>query len=342
LSSNTFSEGQHIERILWLVSGTVKTTKTGDPYWEGQFSSKDANFSAKLWNSFQGKKGRVDQYKDILKPNNPVKVKALIKFYNNEPQLQILDVEEVMKESINPTDFAPAGTVDANLMLQEFDAIVSEIPDEDYKKLLLAFRASGLFNEYQKAPAAKSIHHAWLGGLLEHSLGLAKAVRAFMPLYPALDGSLLVAGAFLHDVGKTMEISQDPGFEYTVEGRLFGHIYMGAKFVEELIEKIGNFPISKKKQIIHLILSHQGERAEGFGSPVDPSTVEAVFFHHLDNLDAKVRHGLTTLESAEDGEGFIQSGFPMKMSLYYDKKPNDEAEAPSENKPKNKGSLFEE
>lgn len=344
LNSGAFSEGQHIQRILWLVSGTVKTTKTGDPYWEGQFSSKEANFNAKLWNSFQGKKGRVDQYKDILKPNNPIKVTALVKFYNNEPQLQIIDVEEVRKEAIDPTDFAPSGTADTNLMLQEFDAVVSEVADEDYRKLLLAFRASRLFSDYQKAPAAKAIHHAWLGGLLEHSLGLAKAVKALMPLYPALDASLLVAGAFLHDAGKTMEISRDPGFEYTTEGKLFGHIYMGAKFTEDLICGISGFPESKKRQILHLILSHQGARSEGFGSPVDPSTVEAIFFHHIDNLDAKVRHCLTELKKAENLSGFIQTPLPMRLSLYLGEKDAEENIAiPEPNKiSKPRSELFTE
>lgn len=303
------NKGDKIEKVMWLVEGKVIQGQKG-PYWAGRFMIDKESTPAKIWQN-----RHFDAQTGLLVPQKPYSIKATVDEYNGVKQLIIHDAKPFEGE-FDKSGLLPTGDSEKEALIGEFDSIVEAMRDEDYKNLLKAFRNSPLFSDFSVAPAAKSIHHAWLSGLLEHSIGLAKAIESLHPLYPDLNKDLLMAGAFLHDSGKAKEISTDPGFEYTTEGKLFGHIYMGAKMTEDLIDKMGHFPEEKKRAVIHLILSHQGERSEGFGSPVDPSTVEAVFFHHIDNLDAKVRHCLTELRKTENGSGFIMTPPPMKISLY--------------------------
>lgn len=293
-------EGETFVGLLWLVSGSVRTTKRGDPYWEGSFTDSSGSISAKLWDSSQGKKGRVEALKDVLVAGGPVSIRAKVGAFNGVVQLDLLSAERVDPGQFDPSIFSPAGKRSIKEMEEEFDNIVSSMKDEAYRKLLKAFRAKReFFSSFETAPAAKGIHHAWIGGLFEHSLALARNVKALTPGYPLLDEDLLICACFLHDAGKAVEISSDPGFEYTTNGKLLGHIYVGARLVETLSLEVADFSEEKKLHLLHVVLSHQGERSDGFGSPVDPLTPEAVFFHQLDNLDAKVQNCLTQLEVAD-------------------------------------------
>jgi 3'-5' exoribonuclease len=312
MTKRKFSDGDIIKENLWLVTGSIRRTKQGEPYWMGTFKvDADTDLTAKLWN-----KNMVEKYKSLLVPGKPLCVEAKIESFNNEPQLTIISVKEANVEQFDTSILIKKSKVEKQELIKEFEKIASQVEDIDYKRLLETFRNDPLFEEYAKAPAAKMIHHPWLYGLLEHSLTLARAVIALSPIYPFLNKDLLIAGAFLHDVGKTMEISQDVGFEYTVDGQLMGHIYLGAKYVETLIDKIENFNNEKKKQIVHLILSHQGYIEDGFGSPVNPQTVEATFFHYLDNMDAKTRHIATAIEESENKKGFIRTKQPLNLRIY--------------------------
>jgi len=330
-------KGDRIEQVMWLVEGKIVQGKNG-PYWAGRFILDKEPIPAKIWQN-----RHLDDQARLLVPQNPYSVKATADEYNGVRQLIIQDVKPFDGE-FDKSAILPKGDSQKEELTEEFDTIIEAMRDDDYKNLLKTFRNSIFFSDFSIAPAAKSIHHAWLSGLLEHSIGLAKAIDALSPLYPELDKDLLTAGAFLHDSGKSKEISTDPGFEYTTDGKLFGHIYMGAKMTEELIEGMESFPQEKKRAIIHLILSHQGQRADGFGSPVDPSTAEAVFFHHIDNLDAKVRHCLTEIRKTENGSGFIMTPPPMKISLYIGDGFSKEISNPGEDvkKTKPRSGLFSE
>lgn len=331
------NKGDKIQKVMWLVEAKVIQGQKG-PYWAGKFMLDKESIPAKIWQN-----RHFDEQTRLLVPQKPYSIKATVDEYNGMKQLIIQEVR-LFEGEFDKTELLPTGDNEKATLIGEFDAIVEAMRDEDYRKLLKTFRNSSLFSVFSVAPAAKSIHHAWLSGLLEHSVGLAKAIEALSPLYPELNRDLLIAGAFLHDSGKAMEISAEPGFEYTTDGKLFGHIYMGAKLAEDLIDKIDKFPLEKKRAVIHLILSHQGERSDGFGSPVDPSTVEAVFFHHMDNLDAKVRHCLTELRKAENGSGFIVTPPPMKISLYIGDGSSGEGQLQEEakKKPKPGSALFSE
>jgi len=315
MAKRKFENNETINEVLFLLNGTVKEAKNGEPYWVGQFKvDKDTTISAKMWNSSGGEKNRVEKLKNILTSNKALKVKGKVEYYQQQPSINIESVSEV--KDYDKTQFISESPYDKEKMIGEFDRFVESMKDEDYKNLLKRFRENEVFEKYAYSPAAKAIHHAYLSGLLEHSLTLAKNVNALLPAYPELNRDLLIAGAFLHDVGKCFEISSELGFEYTVEGKLWGHIYIGAKFVDGLIEEIKSFPLEKRRQIIHLILSHQGFKKDMFGSPVDPATPEAVFFHYLDNLDAKTRHVISAIQNSDSEEIFIKTGKPIEMSIY--------------------------
>ncbi len=309
-------DGQTFEGTLWLVTSSVKRTKNGDPYWEGQLQDASGSIPGKVWDSSGGKNGRVKVMEPTLAAGSAVKIRARVESYSGALQLNIL--EAAVARDASPELFSPRSRRPLKEMVNELDALISSLKDADYKRLLSAFRdGPRLFGPFCGAPAAKAVHHAWVHGLLEHSLQLARGTKALAPFYPGLDEELVILGCFFHDAGKAWEISAMPGFEYTTRGKLLGHIYMGARIVEELCGQISGFPEGKRLHLVHLVLSHQGERSEGFGSAADPATPEAIFFHHLDNLDAKVQNCFTAIEQAQEtGEEFTPPRYPVRKTYY--------------------------
>jgi len=308
-------KGMEFAGVLWLVTGGVRKTRNGNPYWEGTFQDATGSVSTKLWDSADGVKDRVKAMEGVLVPGRAVRITARVDEFQGALQFILHSAETVPEEDVDPAFFAPCSKRTRGDMEKELDGLIAAMEDADYRRLMQAFREDAdVFRRFAGAPAAKSIHHAWVGGLLEHSLSLARGAMALAANYPDMNRDLLLCACFFHDVGKTLEISSDPGFEYTTDGKLMGHIYMGARMVEKLCDAIPDFPDEKRRHIVHIVLSHQGERSEGFGSAADPSTPEAIFFHHLDNLDAKVQNCLTQLEkSAEGGE---ESAFTPPRSSF--------------------------
>jgi len=314
-------EGESFEGILWLVSGAVRKTKNGDPYWEGTFQDATGSMPGKLWDSAGGKGGRVGAAEPVLKPGGPIRLRARVDAFQGSMQLNLQAVWPVEPGFVDPSLFAPRSRRTTDEMTAEFEALIESMQDADYRALLERLLADQeVFPLLCAGPAAKAIHHPWIGGLLEHSLSLARGVRALASNYPELNVDLLLCGCFLHDIGKIYEISSDPGFEYTTDGKLLGHIYMGARLTERLCDGCPGFPEEKRRHLVHLVLSHQGDRNLGFGSAADPSTPEAIFFHHLDNLDAKLQHCLTALEGAEEagaaGEFTSPWNGPIRKGYY--------------------------
>jgi 3'-5' exoribonuclease len=182
----------------------------------------------------------------------------------------------------------PATTRDVGELWKQLEAAVQSIANPDLKRLLDALLADAeLAKAYREAPAARQLHHAWLGGLLEHVvslLGLADSVAAH---YPLLDRDLLVTGVILHDIGKVRELTWETGFDYSVEGVLLGHIQMGANLVDKTIAGLPDFPERLRTLVLHMILSHHGKLE--FGSPKLPMTPEALALSFIDDFDAKMR-----------------------------------------------------
>ncbi len=314
-------EGESYEGVLWLVSGQMRQTKNGDPFWEGTLQDATGSIGAKLWDSAGGKRGRVKAMASVLETRGPVTVVGTVDAFQGTLQLNLASVRAAAEGEFDPSWFSPRSKRTTEAMLDEFSQLVEGMEDKDFRALLEAFQRDGEpFRRFCQGPAAKAIHHAWVGGLLEHTLALARNALALAPNYPVLDRDLLICACVFHDSGKIFEISSDPGFEYTTDGKLKGHIYMGARLVERLCDGLPGFPEEKRRHLVHVVLSHQGDRAEGFGSAADPATPEAIFFHHLDNLDAKVQNCLTALDKAEaakeTGPFTSPKGSPMRKTYY--------------------------
>jgi 3'-5' exoribonuclease len=189
---------------------------------------------------------------------------------------------------VEAADFVPATKFDVGEMWAELRGYVEEFRNEDLKRLVFAFLDDAEIGvAYREAPAAKVLHHAWLGGLLEHVVTLVRVCRAVVGFYPEVDGDLLVTGAILHDVGKVRELSWGTTFGYTVEGQMVGHISIAQGMVREKVRGLPGFPEKLAVLVEHMILSHHG-RLE-FGSPKLPMTPEAVLLSALDDLEAKMQ-----------------------------------------------------
>ena len=183
-------------------------------------------------------------------------------------------------------------------MWTELEGWVASLRDPDLKALVEAFlNDAEIAAALKQAPAAKSLHHAWIGGLLEHILSLMGMCELAAQHYPEVNRDLLLTGVVLHDIGKLRELSWGTSFDYTLEGQLLGHITIGIGMIEQKIAAIPNFPAAKRLLVEHLVLSHHGEYE--FGSPKLPMTAEAMLLHYLDNLDAKMQTVRSELARAE-------------------------------------------
>jgi 3'-5' exoribonuclease len=213
-------------------------------------------------------------------------------------QLRLAQAGEVDK-----ADMLPSTTQDVATLWRQLVGFVDSLSNADLKLLLsTVLDDPALAEAYREAPAAKQLHHAWLGGLLEHVVSLCTLADRVAPHYPLIDRDLLLTGVILHDIGKVRELSWDIGFEYTIEGMLLGHIQIGAALAERTIDSLPNFPPKLKTLVLHMILSHHGKLE--FGSPKLPMIPEALMLNFIDDLDAKMQAVSSEFDkSAREGKG---------------------------------------
>lgn len=284
---------QNITTFFLVCEKEIRSTREGKPYLRLELGDRSGTIEARMWDQFETAAKGINR-------DDFVKVQARVEIYKNRPQLSVMQVRLAKPEEIDLGDFLPQTKADvAKLYAQLLEFAVS-IGNPWLKKL-----TTGILNDpaiaarYQRAPAAKVMHHAYLGGLLEHVVslcGLAKQVAAH---YPEVDLDLLLTAAILHDVGKLDELCYERAIGYTVEGQLLGHIVMEIETVLRAINAIEGFPPNLKTVVQHLLISHHGEYE--FGSPKLPMIREALVFHYLDDLDSKLAAVRTAL-SIDTGE----------------------------------------
>jgi 3'-5' exoribonuclease len=229
----------------------------------------------------------VPEVMDTFDRDDFVKVKGLFQLYNNRPQLTIHKMRRVLDHEVDFADFFPASARNPDEMWAELRRIVAELENEHIRRLLDAFLDDPeIAPRYRIAPAAKTIHHAFRSGLLEHVLSLCALARRIADHYAWIDRELLVAGAVLHDIGKIHELSYERGFSYTTEGQLLGHIAIGVRMLSDKLRAFPDFPPELRNLLEHIILSHHGQLE--FGSPKTPAFPEALLFHFLDDMDSKM------------------------------------------------------
>jgi 3'-5' exoribonuclease len=289
-----FAAGQEIEGIYLVAEATIRVAKNGSKYIQASFCDKTGSVPVRQWDA-------TDADFVAYKASGYVKVRGRIETYKNAMQMIAFAVQEHSSEGINSADFLPVSVRPLDEMDKEFSALIETFKDADYKRLIVAIFSDPVVREkFKKGPAAASVHHAWVGGLMEHVLSACKTAQSIAEQRPFLNRDLLMAGVILHDIGKIEELDAGPGFTYTDSGKLCGHIVLGALLVERTIIKLENFPAKKRDMIIHMILSHHGELE--YGSPITPLTGEAVALHHLECLDAKVQ-GIQSIIEREKASG---------------------------------------
>ena len=250
-----------------------------------------------------------------IKDGDLVWVSGKVNSFRNTLQIAIKTIKRVEDTSnVDPSDFLPTCSTPLVKMTEEFDRIIEELNDEDCRRLLKAFREDeSLWRKFSHAPAAKLWHHPYIHGLLEHSISVAKLCRLIAPFYPQVDLDLLICGAVFHDIGKIDELMFDFRVDYSTDGRLLGHIYIGLRIVEELIRRLDSFPEEKKRQLLHMVLSHHGEIER---SPIVPMTLEATLLHHIENMDAQMMAITREMDNVRDDDGREWTGYVNLIQRY--------------------------
>lgn len=266
--------------------------KSGEPYLSLVLSDRTGQIEAKMWDGVAG----VAQ---TFERDDFVKVKALVQVYRNKPQLTVRQLRRLDDEEVSVADFLPHTRFDVEEMWAELRGMISGMENADLRRLLEAFLDDPEIGpRFKRAPAAKSLHHAFVGGLLEHVLSLARLATRSSPNYAYIDFDLLLTGVVLHDIGKIWELEYHRAFGYSDEGQLIGHIVMATKMVDQKCRELGDFPDALRLLVEHMILGHHGKYE--FGSPKLPAFPEALMLHYLDDLDSK----LESMRAAAASEGF--------------------------------------
>jgi 3'-5' exoribonuclease len=278
----SFEEGRAFEGFFLLLSSQQRTTRAGKPYLSLTLADKTGQLEGRVWDPADPRIARGLVRGDL------VKVRGSVSRFEDRLQMKVEQIRKATDNEADRADMLPATTLDVAELWRTLLGCVDSFTDPHLKQLLTTILGNpALAQAYREAPAARQLHHAWLGGLLEHVVSLLTLADRVAPHYPLLHRDLLLTGVILHDIGKTAELAWESGFEYTTEGTLLGHIHMGVVLVEKTIDTLPDFPPRLRTLVVHLILSHHGKLE--FGSPKLPMIPEALVLNFLDDLDAKMQ-----------------------------------------------------
>jgi 3'-5' exoribonuclease len=285
----------------------TRLTREGKPYLRLELGDRTGTIEAKMWDRFEEAAGTFER-------DDFVKVQGRVELYRGKPQLSLERVRRAEPGEIDPADFFPHTEKDVEALWSELREHIASVGNPWLRRLLEAVAEDPeIAAKWKRAPAAKSLHHAYLGGLLEHVVSLCGLCRAVAARYPEADAGLLLTGAILHDIGKIDELAYERAIGYTDEGQLLGHIVMALNLVTKKMDAIEDFPRELKTLVRHLIVSHHG-RYE-FGSPRLPAFREAVMLHYLDDLDSKMGAMAATFDSPEGEENWTARNFALERRL---------------------------
>ena len=274
-------EGDRLDDFFLVKTARLAETRAGKPYLILEVVDRTGEIGGPIWD-------QVEKLQGVCQVGQFVHLSGQVQSYQNKLQLKIDAARAVDRNEVDLAYFVLVCDQDRERLAMDLQALVASVKNPYLKKLLQVFFKKGpLWPRFQDAPAAKGIHHAYLGGLLEHSLSVARIAESLAAHYSGVDRSLLLAGALLHDIGKVDELVMEVAvIDYTPQGRLKGHLVMGSEMVADAAAHIKDFPPELLTQLQHLILSHHGRQE--FGSPTVPMTVEAFILSFVDDLDAKM------------------------------------------------------
>ena len=289
---NELRDGEMISEVYLCKNKVVAKTKAGKSYYSMQLQDKTGIIDAKVW--------ELNNAIAHFEPMNYIRVDAQVTSFNGALQLNVKRVRVADAGEFEPADYMPCSGKDIEGMYKELLDIINSVSDANLNKLLkcLFVDDAEFVKRFKNHSAAKSIHHGFIGGLLEHTLSVAKLCVYLADNYPVIKKDLLVSAAIFHDIGKIDELSAFPENDYTDEGQLVGHIVMGTMMVGEKMKQIDGFPVTLGNELKHCILAHHGELE--YGSPKKPALIEALALAHADNLDAKLQTFKEVLDDNKD------------------------------------------
>lgn len=291
----TLKEGDWVEEIYLVTAKQISTAKNGVTYLSLKLADKTGEIDGKLWDNADEVAGRFER-------EDFVRIKGMAANYQGTMQIKMKMLDKVDDSKVDLANFLQTSPRNIDDMVKELKTIVSELSNGYIRKLLQDFLSDRIFMDmFTRAPAAKTLHHNYIGGLLEHVLELMSLARDVARHFPSVDKDLVTAGSFLHDIGKVRELSVRKSIEYTTEGKLLGHIALGYEMVAEKIRAIAGFPEELTMLLKHIMLSHHGEYE--FGSPKRPKIQEAIIINYLDDLSAKINNFQVTLKKENVSEG---------------------------------------
>jgi 3'-5' exoribonuclease len=275
-------DNAHVTTYFAISSLSVRDKKTGGgQYLALALSDKTGTMEARMWEDFASAITTCEE-------GCYVKVQGQISKYQGKFQITLTKLRLAAASEVDTADFVPTTRFDIEEMWTELRSYVDAFQNADLRRLVFAFLDDPAIGPaYRAAPAAKVLHHAWIGGLLEHVLTLVRVCCATAPFYPEVDADLLVTGAILHDIGKVRELSWGTSFSYTLEGQMIGHISIAQGMLREKVKELPCFPEKLRVLVEHMILSHHGKYE--FGSPKLPMTPEAILLSALDDVEAKMQ-----------------------------------------------------
>jgi len=273
-------ENKIVTSSFVVVSKQIKPKKSGEPYLALTLGDRSGQVEAKMWDN-------VEEVLNAFEQDDFLKIKGLINKYKNRFQLTIHKLRKLGDSEIDFSDYLPKTTKNIDELWQNLAVYVVSFQNPYLRSLLQAFMADPeIAQAYRNAPAAKTLHHAYIGGLLDHVMSLFRSCELMCQNYPQLNRDLLLAGAFLHDIGKIHELTYNRSFSYTTRGQLLGHMVIELEMLQAKIELVPGFPAELKTMLEHIIISHHGQYE--FGSPKLPMFPEALALHYLDDLDSKM------------------------------------------------------
>lgn len=300
----SFREGKHVSDVYLCKNRQVCLTKSGKEYGNVILQDKTGTIDAKIWDLNSPGIGNFESMDYVF-------IDADVTVFQNSNQLNIKRARKAEEGEYVPGDYLPVSTKDIGLMYEELLGFIRSLKNPYLKKLLESFfvEDAAFAKAFQFHSAAKSVHHGFVGGLLEHTLSVVKLCDYYAGYYPLINRDLLLTAAMFHDVGKTKELSAFPENDYTDDGQLLGHIIIGTEMISERMKTIPGFPEKTATELKHCILAHHGELE--YGSPKKPAIIEALALNFADNTDAKMETMIEVLRGAGDNSGWL--GFNRLM-----------------------------
>src|SRR5438445_6837154 len=288
-------ENKVITSSFVVTTKQVKPKKSGEPYLALTLADRCGQIEAKMWDNVEDAIDSFDQ-EDFLK------IKGLLNKYKNRFQLTIHKLRKLGDSEVDFADYLPKTTKNVDDLWRALEEFVSSIRDLHLKALIHSFMSDPVIAAaYRNAPAAKTLHHAYIGGLLDHVVSLFRSCDLMSRNYPQVNRDLLLTGAFLHDIGKIQELTYNRAFSYSTRGQLLGHMIIELEMLQTKVAQLPGFPDELKILLEHMIISHHGQY--DFGSPKLPMFPEALMLHYLDDLDSKMEAMRAHFEREAELEG---------------------------------------